>query len=75
LNTTINDSHSYRYGAWRLQDIVEQYANKFDYSVKWIGCDTHAHALSFFYCMLIGCLQNGPAHDEVFIKFKYSLYQ
>ena len=71
----MNDSHSYRYVTWRLQEIVEQLANKFDYSIKWIGCDSHAHALSFFYCMLIGCLQDESVNDDLFIKFKYSLYQ
>ena len=71
----MNDSHSYRYGTWRLQEIVEQFATKFDYSIKWIGCDTHAHALSFFYCMLTGCLHDESVRDDLFIKFKYSLYQ
>jgi hypothetical protein len=71
----MNDSHSYRYVTWRLQEIVEQLANKLDYSIKWIGCDSHAHGLSFFYCMLIGCLQDESVNDDLFIKFKYSLYQ
>jgi hypothetical protein len=54
----VYDPHSYRYGLWGLNDIIDQFARTSDYLIRWIGCDPNAHILSFFYCILVGCLQD-----------------
>jgi hypothetical protein len=70
----VYDPHSYRYGVWKLYDMIGQFVQTSECSIRWIGCDPNAHILSFFYCVLVGCLQDYGG-DELFIKLKYCLYQ